>query len=153
MILPILEPELYAKLKQLATDIRVCGSRITCNPMPEDADEDWLILAGGDSSCSQITDALTLAQFDLSSTGKHYQEQAEESFSCWKRRDIDILLTKNITWHKRHVSATHVCKKLNILYKPHRIMLFQAVLYGNIWNEKNSDLEAEVAIPLSRPGF
>jgi hypothetical protein len=114
--------------------IEPCGSRITCSPPPIDTDQDYLveIVDGSPSNVARVLDELYEHGFKWEGS-EHYQI-AVGGFMSWRRDDINMIVTANHAFAERHRSATYVCTRLNLLHKPDRIALFQAVLYGNKWD-------------------
>ncbi len=53
-------------------------------------------------------------------------------FESYTKGSINLIVTWDKKFHHRFLAATTVCKRLNLLDKADRIVLFQAVLYGNI---------------------
>lgn len=105
----------------------MCGSRVTCNPPPEDTDEDWLVEMPWHTARLTIVSTLCDAGWELE-TDDHYKDA---QFLSFRRDNVNILLTWDEEFARRHHAATRVCKELNLMEKNQRISLFQAVLYGN----------------------
>lgn len=125
--------------------IEPCGSRVTCDPCRPDADYDWLVQIMPDNdgpfdgSVSEqricdIAEQLGNEGFVLEGS-EHYQSVAANSFMSWRLGEHNLIVTANAAFAARHRAATACCKRLNLLNKPDRIALFQAVLYGAIWTE------------------
>ncbi|MER9524013.1 hypothetical protein NKI96_10555 [Mesorhizobium sp. M0292] len=129
---PFADTVLYDDLLAASCLVEPCGSRVTCNPAPTDTDEDYLVEmpSGREDSVSRIVSLLAEAGFRWEGT-EHYQMAANE-FMSWRRDDINLIVTANSDFARRHRAATHVCKRLNLMVKDDRIALFQAVLYGDI---------------------
>ncbi|WP_292099510.1 hypothetical protein [Mesorhizobium sp.] len=112
--------------------VEPCGSRVTCRPAPAYTDRDYLVeIYGHESAVSRIIDLLHSAGYRWEGS-QHYQAVAASDFMSWRRDDINLIVTANPDFARRHRAATHVCKRLNLMVKADRIALFQAVLYGNI---------------------
>jgi hypothetical protein len=106
------------------------GSRITCTPPPMDTDQDWLYLT---SDLARFVKAAEAAKFEVGGSCCDDDSSTVQVFQSLKRNDrINIIVTANKAFHDRFLAATHVARRLNLLNKPDRIALFQAVLYGNI---------------------
>lgn len=114
--------------------IEPCGSRITCSPPPVDTDQDYLveIIDVSQSNVARVVHDLSSHGFKWEGS-EHYQSAAGD-FMSWRRDDINLIVTANHAFAERHRSATYVCTRLNLLHKPDRTALFQAVLYGNKWD-------------------
>lgn len=52
----------------------------------------------------------------------------------WRKGKLNFIVTKNEDFIRKHKLATYVCKSLNLLNKKHRILVFQAILYGNYYS-------------------
>lgn len=104
------------------------GSRVTCDPPPMDTDEDFLVLVNRLETAEAGLKALG---FESSIADRHEYDGAEGSFVSYRRGDTNLLVTTSDTFHDAFLAASHVAKKLNLLRKEDRILLFQAVLYRN----------------------
>jgi hypothetical protein len=109
------------------------GSKVICNPAPTDTDTDYVAVVDGVENLSYAV-AILIRHGFKADMDDHYQDLMEYSFISWKRNSDNIILTKNREFYDKHCVATQVCQKLNLLNKQDRIMVFQAVLYGN-WQE------------------
>lgn len=114
--------------------VEPCGSRVTCVPYAETSDHDFLveIVPNSAENVAKLVNVLSGLGFDWEGD-EHYQDAAS-TFMSWRRDDINLIVTADSTFAERHRAATAVCKRLNLLNKPDRIALFQAVLYGNQWD-------------------
>lgn len=119
------------EFSDLVLSIEPCGSRVTCNPPPTNTDQDFLVLVKSDSQ------SVFLAVRALSSGGwlwegsEHYQD-AMGNFMSWRRGEINLIITSSPAFAARHRAATEVCKRLNLMDKGDRILVFRAVLYGSV---------------------
>lgn len=109
------------------------GSRITCDPAPENTDQDYLVLVGEDAQ--EFIVAMTEYGFDVE-LGEGYAEDAlnggeDNRFQSYRMDDVNLIATVDEDFYDRFVAATTVAKRFNLLDKTDRIALFQAVLYGN----------------------
>lgn len=109
------------------------GSRVTCNPAPLDTDEDYLYLVKDLSKFCK--DAEKQGMLVDGSEVTPMDEEGDSidffvSFSTFGRA-VNIIVTDSQEFFDRFMVATHVAKKLNLLDKQQRILLFQAILYGN----------------------
>lgn len=94
------------------------GSRVICDPPPDDTDYDVVVLK--------------VAPIDL--TGWTCESACGEyvpQFVSYRRGKVNLIVTDDAEFYDRFVAATRVAKRLNLLKKEDRIALFQAVLYGN----------------------
>lgn len=109
------------------------GSRHICDPSPTDTDEDYLVLLPTAEVMEKLTDELEAKGFEWDH-GAEYEGGAENTFNSYRRGKLNLILTADGDFAKRHQVATNICKTLNLLKKPHRVMVFQGVLYGNHFN-------------------
>ena len=110
-------------------DLRVAhmvpvGSRVTVDPIPEGADHDWLVLVEKEPSGNVLMDS---------------DDYKLEGFTCIQVHDIDYIVTHNQDFFNKWLLGTHVAKGLNLHKKDDRILLFQAILYGNAWGKPTED--------------
>lgn len=125
--------ELY-EIKHLIVASEYVGSRVTCNPPPTDTDLDILVLATPNAYMvieAELLDKNWTIGGSLPSDAARVELLHQESFNSYKRDDVNIILTANSTFYAKFLLASSVCKKLNLLKKPDRIDVFQAILYGN----------------------
>lgn len=127
---------LFASLQTNGCAVEPCGSRVTCNPPPDDTDQDYLveIIDADRDRVARIVNALSGAGFTWEGTA-HYQDAAATNFMSWRNDEaINLIVTAHPDFARRHRVATAVCARLNLMDKQDRIALFQAVLYGNLWD-------------------
>lgn len=125
------------QLANLGFIVEPCGSRITCDPPPMDTDEDFLVyLFMSDApgkAMSTLMDILETNGYEWEGDTEHYQSVADNGFMSWRNAEgVNLIVTKSADFAQRHMAATSVCKRLNLMDKADRIAVFQAVLYGNI---------------------
>lgn len=112
---------------------QMVGSRVTCNPAPTDTDQDILVLVSDmwgfrdyilDGSDPYGLDGSMIldSQFPL---------EADDRFSSYSKGDVNLIVTEDPVFYQKFIAASSVAKRLNLLQKPDRLALFQAVLYGN----------------------
>ena len=127
--------ELFGTLDELGCRVDPCGSRITCAPIPEGSDWDFLVEVPGEAELSQAVSAISDAEF-IWEGSEHYQKIAAEGFMSFRSvENINLIVTANSAFAIRHRAATILCTRLNVLNKQDRIAIFQAVLYGNVWGD------------------
>lgn len=111
------------------------GSRVTCNPAPTDTDQDVLVLTTLELYLDKLWPHLEKDQFEAggSDVGDRadYLATADMSFQSFTLGDLNLIITFDQRFYDRFMAATDVAKALNLLNKSDRVMLFQAVLYGN----------------------
>ena len=111
-------------------EITLAGSRVTCNPPPENSDYDFLVLIA-DSSDNKglLVNTLGGAGFEWEGDSIHYQGVLD-NFMSWRQGDVNLIVTSNPEFVAKHKVATALCKRLNLMDKKQRISVFQAILYG-----------------------
>lgn len=118
------------------------GSRVTCDPPPTDTDEDYLVLTKDKGATIA---ALKSIGFEYSADPeklKKYEQMNETaawSFTSLWFGDVNYIITDSQFFFERFLTATHVCKKLNLLKKEDRIMVFEAVRGGSFYKEVAPD--------------
>lgn len=106
-------------------DASATGSRVICDPMPIDSDYDFLVY---DSSRNPL--AKDLAALGFAEEGEALYPGQSNVFTSWRRDDLNLIVTCDPDFSQKHRLATALCKRLNLLQKPDRIAVFQALLYG-----------------------
>lgn len=99
------------------------GSRVICDPAPEDTDEDWVIYP---ENYQHYVD-------DLLSDGWETYNNVNyvgELFTSLRKGDLNYIVVSTGEMYNKFVLATKVAKRLNLLKKEERILLFQAILYN-----------------------
>ena len=119
------------EFSQWAIQYTPVGSRVTCNPPPTDTDEDYLALVSSEEEAFERLEALGF----ITTTDLGY-EGIQSDFSSFKLGKLNIIVTESAEFNRRFLAASYVAKSLNLLKKVDRIMVFQAVLYGNKLGEK-----------------
>ena len=105
-------------------NITPVGSRVTCIPPPMDTDIDYLILG----NVRKITK-------HLENIGFHSQYSSnygfDSNFCSLRSGNVNTIVTNSKRFHSKFLLATSVAKELNLIEKYYRVVLFQAILYGN----------------------
>lgn len=112
-------------------EVTPCGSRVTCNPAPVDTDTDYLVFVATDDHLSKLFTYLDKEGWQWEGATEHYQNVCANTFASFRRGSDNLIVTKNRDFVRLHKIATRICARLNLMEKPDRIMVFQAVLYGN----------------------
>lgn len=134
---------IISELEKIGAQVEPCGSRVTCSPAPTDTDADFLVeLPNTDSVRSDMAEIMTGYEFRLEGCTEHYNNATATGFTSWRRDDLNFIITSDKEFARRHRAATYVCKRLNLMHKPDRIALFQAVLYGNKTDTDLKDAQA-----------
>lgn len=110
-----------------------CGSRETCDPPPVDTDADFLVLVFPGHDLAGVITRLSSDGWTWEGSSEHYQNVAGEGFMSWRKGETNLIVTASEAFHARHVAATAVCKRLNLLDKEDRKAVFTAVLYGGVY--------------------
>lgn len=118
-------------LKKNAKNFALIGSRATCNPPPVGTDTDYLVLFD-DVGMHWFLSYLAGSHLRLDKPGEHYDVN-ESDFNSWRGQgNINIITTKSNEFYDRFMMATEIAKRLNLLERRDRVMLFQAILYGKL---------------------
>jgi hypothetical protein len=123
------------------------GSRVTCNPPPMDTDEDYLVLV---KNRSEAIKGLISLGFDYSAdpeTLAEYEEMnktAQWQFTSMFFGSVNYIVTESEFFFERFLTATHVCRALNLLDKKDRVMVFEAIRGGSFFKEMCPDWEPSV---------
>ena len=117
--------EIPAKLFELCKRIEPVGSRVTCDPPVIDSDDDRLCLV------EHLVDFCVAAEAEGFELGGSTWEDDRSDFKSMTLGDLNIIATSSIAFFDRFMLATRVAKRMNVLDKECRIVLFQAVLYGS----------------------
>lgn len=102
--------------------IEYVGSRVTCKPAPTDTDEDILLFTKDIKTL--IADCI-----EVGFTNGGFYEGT--NFCSMRKGEINLIITDKEEFFDKFMLATYVCKSLNVLSKTDRIIMFQAILYGN----------------------
>lgn len=130
--------ELINKLKAMCSIWEPVGSTVTCVPIPEGADNDILALITDPREFLPfIGECVQYYGFTFDGSEVENSDQPTMSFVSLTHPsdNTNLIITRSKEFATKFLVATHVCKTLNLLDKNHRILVFQAVLYGNIWDK------------------
>lgn len=133
-------------ISEMVDRMMPCGSRVTCDPAPLDTDEDYLLLVDaqydgmklvkdGPMRMNELEIYLRLNGWEMGGslpTDITVNIPPDAQFASWTLDDLNLIITTSQAFFSRHMAATAVCKRLNLLDKADRIAVFQAVLYANI---------------------
>lgn len=145
MIYKGVDLNLPASVKKLISRIEKVGSTVTCHPPPTDTDIDYLVYVENDCLDALLDDVKTEKEIDIinilrndgwelaGSLMYEYTNQTAEghTFYSLRKDKYNIILTPEYEMFRKFLAATSVAKKFNLLDKRDRVILFQAVLYGN----------------------
>lgn len=125
----IIGPEALALCKG---PVRAVGSRVTCKPAPTNTDADYLVLID-EADWVRLADCLQECDFAMDGSLPIDEKpwNVEHHFRSYKLAETNVVATDSEVFHRRFLAASSIATRLNLLDKPDRIALFQAVLYGN----------------------
>lgn len=111
------------------------GSRVTCDPAPTNTDQDVLVLTTAELWAEHLGTGLAISGFEKGGSDcgnqSEYLAQVPMSFQSFTLGELNLIITFDPEFYRRFMAATGVAKHFNLLSKDDRVMLFQAVLYGN----------------------
>lgn len=120
-------------IKGKSSALALVGSRVTCNPAPQDTDQDVLVLLSAGEAARLIPELMgagfCVDGSDIRDPREHLG--AGDTFQSFSLGDLNLILTQDGLFYRKFMAATSVAKRLNLLNKADRVALFQAVLYGN----------------------
>ncbi|MDR3736075.1 MAG: hypothetical protein P4L10_11130 [Acidobacteriaceae bacterium] len=129
-ILEFLDFTSFEEIKSAALKFSLVGSRATCNPPPTDTDEDWLLLLGKESVAWALLDSQW--EHDGSRIDDRINKNGPEgTFHSYSSNGVNVIATASKEFYRRFMAASSIAKRFNLLVKSDRVVLFQAVLYGN----------------------
>ena len=97
------------------------GSRVTCNPPPENTDEDWIVLDLDKSLANHL---------DESGWDYGGSMNSDDTFASYKKEYVNVICAFTRKEFDSFLLATALAKKLNVLPKSDRVALFDAIMYG-----------------------
>ena len=118
------------------------GSRVTCSPPPMDTDEDFLLLV---KDLDESVKKLKEIGFDTGMTKEQEAEYASLQrtsggrFKSLRFGDVNYIVTQSAFFFDRFLTATHICKTLNVMDKKQRILIFSGV-FGDSHLHKTSGI-------------
>lgn len=108
------------------------GSRVTCDPPPTTGDQDILVLSWFKRFPTiMTTNGWVLGGSTPANTAGGHRATSSSVFESYTQGPLNIIVTPDPDFYGKFMAATRVAQCLNLLDKQNRIMLFQAVLYGN----------------------
>jgi len=113
------------------------GSRYNCSPPVRNTDEDYLIYPSGSfgTFLKFLMDIGYKEAVDRNTTSLPKSGCAAD-FRSFKKGKINLIVTHSSAYFNNHRTAGYVCKKLNLLDKEDRILVYEAVLYGKYVGEE-----------------
>lgn len=118
----------YVNIPQELWDgIYQTGSSVICDPPVLDTDIDYIVYTNEELKLRRF---LLFEGFYTSCADKNEYQLGDEGFACYRKDNINLIVTNDNDFYVRWVLATKTAKRLNLLKKKDRITLFQAILYG-----------------------
>lgn len=122
------------------------GSRVTCSPPPTDTDEDFLLLV---ENMNDAVSKLIDIGFSAHMTDEQFKEY--QALSCVSRGrftslrlgDVNYIITESAFFFDRFMTATHICKTMNVMDKQHRILIFHGV-FGDSYLNKTPGINDDI---------
>ena len=107
------------------------GSQVICCPPPKNSDIDILVLVQYAGQISESKAAKALPNWERGTFASFYEETIFTSSRLFIGGfDINLIEMTNPEDYNKFLLATTVAKRFNLLKKEDRIVLFQAILYG-----------------------
>jgi len=126
---PIAKEFPFRVLNDFANQSEPCGSRITCNPPVLNTDADYLVLV---NSLVKFVEVALLNGWEIGGSFEDEGKPDVMHFVSLKRDSDNLIVSRSPEFYRRFHAATIIATELNILDKPKRVRVFQAVLYGNV---------------------
>lgn len=106
------------------------GSSVICNPPILDTDRDYIICV---HSLKDIKAFIEGIGFKTSTQDvEEYDIQEDGLFECYRKDNINLILTEDFDFYLKWCHATELATKLNLREKGQRITLFQYLLYDRL---------------------
>jgi len=106
------------------------GSREICDPAPTTTDEDFLVL-DEKGTAGMLFSELSRSWYIEGDFEGNYEDC--NNFWSMRKGSVNVILCTSKEFYDKFVLATQVAKKLNLLEKADRVLLFQAILYGRYY--------------------
>jgi len=132
----MIDKQLEVSLLAARCTVTPCGSRVTCRPEPEFSDYDYLVVVPDARALSQAVSIMSSHGFMWEGSA-HYQDAAASGFMSWRFDEVNLIVTRDQEFARKHEVATKLCARLNLMNKKDRIAVFQAVLYTNTYEERD----------------
>ncbi len=129
------------------------GSRITCNPPPMDTDEDFLVLVQNKREAILGLKEMGFeysADPEVAAEYERMNETSQWSFTSMFLGHVNYIVTDSAFFFERFLTATHVCKTLNLMNKADRILVFEAARGATMSSYLFPDWDAKTAIARQR---
>lgn len=107
----------------LALAVEPYGSRIVCNLVLTDTDEDWIVLT------QAHTVDITLLNLGFKRTDRDYgHEEHGHPIRSYRSGDLNVLVTPDREFFRRTMEATRLATQFNLLKKTDRIALHEVLV-------------------------
>jgi hypothetical protein len=112
------------------------GSRVVCDPPVLDTDIDFFFKVEESKELELDKILITWGFAEQPEVGFNSSRpswgdsEPDRRFRAYRLGKINLVVTSSEVFADRHRTATLVCKKLNLLDKKDRVMIYQAILYG-----------------------
>ena len=122
------------------------GSRVTCSPPPMDTDEDFLLLV---EDLDEAVIKLKEIGFDTGMTKEQedeylsLQRTSGGRFKSLRFGSVNYIVTQSAFFFDRFLTATHICKTMNVMDKTQRILIFHGV-FGDSYLNKTPGIDNEI---------
>lgn len=103
------------------------GSRRTCNPPPTDTDDDYLVLC---NDAKQAVRSLKELGFEPPKSIGEYVALHACSFTSLRFGELNFIVTDDVEWFDKFLTASYFAKKYNVMNKGDRIELFDSFMRG-----------------------
>ena len=103
------------------------GSRRTCNPPPTDTDDDYLVLC---NDAKQAVRSLKELGFEPPENIQEYITLNECNFTSLRFGELNFIVTDDLKWFDKFLTASYFAKKYNVTDKKDRIELFDGIMRG-----------------------
>jgi hypothetical protein len=132
-------------IKSHALRFEHVGSRVTCNPAPIDTDDDWLVLLSESDDFHKTQGILEANGFKLGGSEPVETEiAADKKFLSFSDDKINLIITFSPKFFDRFMRATRLATRFNLMKKPDRIALFQAILYENDVADSDAEFDCDM---------
>jgi len=109
-------------LKEVVQDTCLTGSRVICTPPVLDTDLDIVVLV------NDYKVRVDIEALGYTLTSKDYGDAGE--FYCYRKGDINLIVTDQPQWFEKWRSTTELAKSLNLKTKAYRAFFFSVLVDG-----------------------
>jgi len=116
--------------KEWVKDVFPTGSFLICKPQVVDTDKDYVLRV--DDLADADVKLIALGYSSSIHDNLEYDIQEDGLFACYRKGDINLIVTDSADFYKKWVDASLLAQKLVLNNKNDRITLFKYVLYGDL---------------------